>query len=183
MEGKSKMAIRGEIATRRQLITGVGIGFGSLAASSRAWGKASQKTMEEKPDVPANQTRTSLHMQIEMKASPQRIYDILLDSKQFATLTGLPAEIDPKAGGAFSMFSGQIEGRTVELVPAKRIVQAWRPSHWDAGIYSIVRFELQGQSSGTTVVLDHTGFPQGDFDHLTSGWNEHYWEPLKKFLA
>ena len=40
-----------------------------------------------------------------------------------------------------------------------------------------------GSSDGATVVLDHTGFPAGDYDHLSAGWHEHYWDPLKKFLA
>jgi hypothetical protein len=33
------------------------------------------------------------------------------------------------------------------------------------------------------MIFDHTGFPAGDYDSLDSGWHEHYWEPLKKFLA
>jgi activator of HSP90 ATPase len=139
--------------------------------------------MPEKPASAANKKRTSLHEEIYLKADPQRIYAVLLDAKQFAALTGLPAEIDPKPGGAFSMFKGQIEGRNIELVPNQRIVQAWRPTSWDPGIYSIVEFALKPKESGTLVVLDHKGFPEGDFDHLESGWHEHYWEPFKKFLA
>ncbi len=164
-------------------MTGAGIAIGSLAAGSSLWGKSSQQTMKEKASSAANQTRTSLHMDIDMKVAPQRIYEVLLDAKQFAAFTGSPAEIDPGAGGAFSMFGGQIAGRNIELVPAQRIVQAWRPTHWDAGIYSIVRFELKPRGTGTTIVLDHTGFPEGDFDHLEWGWHEHYWKPLNKFLG
>ena len=74
-------------------------------------------------------------------------------------------------------------GRNVELIPYQRIVQAWRPTHWDAGVYSIVKFELKTQPSGAVVVLDHTGFPQGEFDSLDQGWHSHYWDPLKKYLA
>lgn len=81
------------------------------------------------------------------------------------------------------MFGGMIVGRNVELVPNQRIVQAWRPTHWDPGVYSIVRFELKAQGPGTLVVLDHTGFPEGEFDHLDLGWRSHYWEPLKKYLV
>jgi len=62
-------------------------------------------------------------------------------------------------------------------------VQAWRPAQWDPGVYSIVRFELKPKGSETLVVLDHTGFPEGKFEHLNSGWPMRYWEPLKKFLA
>jgi activator of HSP90 ATPase len=170
-------------STRRQMIAGVAIAFGSLAASSAVWGKTQEQTMKEVPSTAANRTRTALHQEIDFKASSQRIYEVLLDAKQFAAFTGAPAEIDPKAGGAFSMFGGMIVGRNVELVPNQRIVQAWRPTHWDAGIYSIARFELKAQGSESRVVLDHTGFPEGEFDHLDGGWHSHYWEPLKKFLA
>jgi activator of HSP90 ATPase len=139
--------------------------------------------MAQKPGSAANPSRTSLHQENNFKASPERIYAVLLDSKQFAACTGLPAEIDPKAGGVFSMFGGLIVGRNIELVPNERIVQAWRPSHWDPGVYSVVRFEFKPQGAETLVILDHTGFPEGQYDHLSDGWNSHYWQPLAKFLA
>jgi activator of HSP90 ATPase len=69
------------------------------------------------------------------------------------------------------------------LVPDQRIVQAWRAGSWQPGAYSIVRFELTDQGGTTKLVCDHTGFPAGTGDHLASGWKEHYWEPLQKFLA
>ena len=30
--------------------------------------------------------------------------------------SGMPAEIDPKAGGAFTLFGGMIVGRNIELI-------------------------------------------------------------------
>ena len=167
--------------TRRQVVTGAVIALGSLATGSNVWGKP--QTMAEAPGSEADKTRTFLHQEVEIKAAPQRIYEILLDSKQFATFTGMPAEIDPKAGGAFSMFGGMIVGRNVELVPNQRIVQAWREASWSPGVYSIVRFEFKAQGPQTRVVLDHTGFQEGDFGHLNSGWPMRYWDPLKKYLA
>ncbi len=103
--------------------------------------------------------------------------------KSFAAVTGMAAQIDPKVGGAFTTFGGLIEGRNVELIPGQRIVQAWRPANWDPGVYSVVHFELKAHGTGTTLILDHTGFPEGDFDHLDAGWHARYWEPMKKFLA
>ncbi len=169
--------------TRRQVIAGAAMAIGSLAAGSKVLGGTQQQSMKAAPGTAANQSRTSLHQEIDFKTGPQRMYEVLLDSKQFAAFTGLAAEIDPKAGGAFSTFGGLIVGRNVELIANQRIVQAWRPTHWDPGIYSIVRFDLKPNGSGTTVVLDHTGFPEGEFDNLNSGWPIRYWEPLKKFLA
>lgn len=118
-----------------------------------------------------------------MKATPQRVFEILLDAKQFAVVTGMKAEIDPKAGGAFKTFGGLIEGRTVEIVSAQRIVKAWREASWEPGFYSLVHFELTAQSGTTKLVLDHTGFHPGDFVHLNPGWPLRYWDPLKKYLA
>ena len=81
------------------------------------------------------------------------------------------------------MFGGLIVGRNIEIVPSQRVVQAWRPTHWEPGVYSIVKFDMRPSGDSTTVVLDHTGFPEGEFDHLEFGWHAHYWEPLKKFFA
>jgi activator of HSP90 ATPase len=169
--------------TRRQVITGVAVALGSLAVGSPFRTLAQQPVMQQKSATAANQARTSLHYDIDFKASPQRIYETLLDAKQFAVFSGLPAEIDPTPGGAFSLFGGQIVGRNIELIADQRIVQAWRPTHWDAGVYSIVRFELKPRGSESTLVFDHTGFPAGEFDHLDWGWHHHYWEPLQKFLS
>jgi activator of HSP90 ATPase len=172
-----------DLPTRRNMMTGVAIAFGSVAAGSALWAKPPQQAPQQKPSADANAKRTSLHMESDFTASPQRIYEALLDSKEFASFSGMPAEIDPKAGGAFSMFGGMIVGRNVELVPNQRIVQAWRPAHWDPGVYSIVRFEMKAQGAGATLVLDHTGFPEGDYVSLESGWHSHYFDPLKKFLV
>jgi activator of HSP90 ATPase len=171
-----------KLATRRQMIAGVGIAIGGLAAGSRVFGQAQQKMTETQSTGLAG-LLTYLHQEIPINAKPERIYGILLDSKQFAAFTGMAAEIDPKAGGAFSMFGGLIVGRNVELLPEQRIVQAWRPASWDPGVYSIVKFGLKAHGSGAVVVLDHTGFPEGDFSHLDPGWYERYWEPLKRYLS
>ncbi len=169
--------------TRRQAIAGLAIALGGLAVGATANGQPQQTPAVQAPSIPAGQSRTSLHYEADFKAAAQRIYDVLLDSKLFATFTGLPAEIDPREGGAFSMFGGLIVGRNVELVPGQRIVQAWRPAHWTPGIYSIVKFELKEQGPQTRLELDHTGFPEGESDSLDHGWKSHYLVPLAKFLA
>jgi activator of HSP90 ATPase len=131
----------------------------------------------------------SIHQEITLKASPGRVYDVLLDSKRFSEFTGgAPAEINREAGGSFSCFGGVITGRTIELVPNRRIVQAWRVINWPEGIYSIVKFELQSQGSETRLVMDHIGFPDELRAHLNGeeregGWHRQYWEPLRKYLA
>ena len=125
-----------------------------------------------------------IHQVVVIRAAPQRVYDALLDASEFSAFTGgAPAKIHGQEGGAFSCFGGRITGRNVELKPARRIVQAWRAGNWPDGTYSIVRFEIEADGTGTKLTLDHAGFPPDNADHLESGWHKMYWEPLKNYLA
>jgi activator of HSP90 ATPase len=164
-------------------MSGVVVACGSML-SGGAWGQGKENKMATLPSMEANKNRTSLHQEIDYKAAAQRIYDVLLSSKDFSAFSGAAAEIDPKVGGAFSMFGGLVVGRNVELVPTQRIVQAWRlAQEFPEGTYSLVKIELKTKEAGAKLILDHTGFPEGHFDHLNAGWYSHYWEPLRKYLA
>lgn len=173
--------------TRRHAIAGFAIAFGGFAlGSTRAWAEAADEI---------SHTAESIHQEALFKASRKRVYEALTDAKQFdkvIQLSGVmqamhlpdkPAEISREVGGPFALFGGYITGRHVELLPNERIVQAWRTGEWNPGVYSIAKFELVEQGSGTKIVFDHTGFPKGEAEVLASGWKAHYWEPLAKLLA
>lgn len=139
---------------------------------------------------PLSTTAEAIHEEVAINASRQRVYAALTDPKQFSAMTVFstvpkapPATIAREVGGTFSMFGGRIEGRHVELVPGRRVVQAWRASDWPAGVYSIAHFELTGEGASTTIVFDHTGFPAGQGAHLVQGWEANYWAPMRKLLA
>lgn len=124
----------------------------------------------------------AIHQEVDFKVAPERIYKVLLDAKEFSAFTQNKAEIQAQPGGTFKLFNGQIEGRNVELIPNRRIVQAWRPASWPAGEYSIVRFEFLPRGAETHLVFDHAGFSEDRLEHLKEGWRNHYWEPLHKYL-
>ena len=124
-----------------------------------------------------------IHYALALNATPERVYSALTDAAKFAQVTGLPAEIGIEAGGAFSCFGGMIEGRHIELLPNKRIVQAWRVKTWEPGVYSIVKFELKADGDGTRLWFEHVGFPPEHRAHLDPGWHVKYWEPLRQYLA
>ena len=84
-----------------------------------------------------------IHQEVDFKASPKRVYEALIDARQFSAFSGLPAEIHGEAGGAFKCFDGQISGRMTELVPSQKIVQAWHVAMWPEDVNSMVRFELK----------------------------------------
>ena len=119
-----------------------------------------------------------IHQEVTLPAAPSRVYQALVDSKEFGNLTGAPASGDGAEGAAFSGFGGHITGRHVELVPGKRVVQAWRAKTWPEGQYSIARFELHAEGKGTKLVFDHEGFPEESKEHLAQGWQANYWDKL-----
>ena len=126
----------------------------------------------------------SIHQERHFDAPTARVYRALTDATEFSALTGgAPADIGDEPGAAFSAFGGNITGRQLELLPDVRIVQAWRASGWADGVYSIARFELEADDSGTRIVFDHTGYPDGERDHLAAGWEANYWEPLARHLT
>lgn len=126
----------------------------------------------------------SIHQEVKFEAAPERVYEALMDSKQHAAFTANgDAKISRDSGGAFYAHGGHVSGRNIEIVPNRRIVQAWHFRDWPEGVYSLVRFELMQEGAGTRLLFDHTGIPDGHETHLESGWNTRYWEPLKTYLA
>ncbi len=174
--------------TRRKVISGAAIALGGLAwGSTRAWAEAGDEILH---------TAEAIHQEPVFQANRTRIYEALTDQQQFNKVTEIiaakessidlrktPTRMSREPGGAFTLFGGIIVGRHIELVPGRRIVQAWRVASWDPGAYSIVRFELVELGAGTKIIFDHTGFPKGTAEHLSAGWKAHYWEPLRQFLA
>jgi activator of HSP90 ATPase len=119
-----------------------------------------------------------------ISAPPSAVYELLTSSEQFAAMSGgAPASIDATEGGAISLFGGMITGRNIELVPGERIVQAWRPNPWDAGVYSLVRFSIEKTDDGSNVSLEHSSFPDGEGEHLAQGWHDNYWNNMRAALA
>src|SRR5712691_3523796 len=130
--------------------------FSRLSVAGTAFGSTGNaRTAQVAGSEGISHTSEAIHQEVVFKASRKRVYEALTDAKQFnkvvqlsaAVKSGMvsgatPAEISREVGGAFSQFGGYISGRHVELVPNERLVQAWRTANWDAGVYSIVKFEL-----------------------------------------
>jgi uncharacterized protein YndB with AHSA1/START domain len=167
-----------------------GAAFGSTIPGARAGANDKTGASALAGGEEISRTAESIHQEVVIKASRKRVYEALTDAEQFTKVIrlskapgGPAAVISKEVGGAFSAFGGYITGRHIELAPNERIVQAWRAGGWEAGKYSIARFELKEQGEQTKLVFDHTGFPNGDAEHLLEGWNTNYWEPLRKYLA
>jgi activator of HSP90 ATPase len=131
---------------------------------------------------------------VDFDASPDRVYRALTTdefdhvvqlsaARAQMALGTTPTQIRPDPGTAFALFGGYITGRVIELVPTSRIVQAWRSGSWDAGFYSIARYDITPRGSGTRLTFTQGGFPAGEGPTLVKGWHLNYWQPLMKYLA
>lgn len=123
-----------------------------------------------------------IEQQVTFETTAARLYDILMSSKEHGAMTGAPADIKAEEGGAFACHSGQITGRTLELEPGKRIVQAWRAGSWPAGEYSVVQFSVRDEGGKAVLNLRHTGVPADAVEHIDGGWHKMYWQPLAAYL-
>jgi predicted ester cyclase/uncharacterized protein YndB with AHSA1/START domain len=129
------------------------------------------------------ETRT-VTQEVFLNATPFEVFEAYLDDKQHAELTGLPAAIERKPGGRFTVCGGQLTGTIVEIEKDRKIVQKWRNSKWPAGHDSQLSLTLSSiyGGQGTQLSLVQTAVPADAYDHINKGWREHYWNKLGEYL-
>ena len=130
----------------------------------------------------------SIHQEALIDATPLEVYAYLTDGEAFAAATGMAARLEDRAGSAFSLFDGRVEGRQIELVPGERVVQAWRfgeahPDVWAPGVYSIVRVTLTAEGDRTRFVVDHDAIPAEWHEHIETGYPLFYAEPMTRHFG
>jgi len=126
---------------------------------------------------------TTIRQKVAIPASPIEVYEAFIDAKRHSDFTGSRATCDPRVGGEFTAWDGYISGKNLELEKGKRLVQEWVTTEWPKG-YSPSRLELTFTKvrGGTEILMVHSGVPAEQADDVAEGWNEFYWEPLKKYF-
>jgi uncharacterized protein YndB with AHSA1/START domain len=118
---------------------------------------------------------------VRFKAPPETIYDLLADSCRRTEVTGREALMSDEVGGKFSTEAGQVTGVNVDLVPGRRLVQAWRRKDFPEGVYSMAAITLAPTpKGGTELVLTHRGVPKHLLDQIEDYWRHVYWAPMKE---
>lgn len=128
-------------------------------------------------------TRT-IRQTVDFSAKTHDVYEALMDSKKHSEFTGSKCTISRKVGGKVSAYDGYIVGENIELVPDKKIVQTWKSEEdcWPPEYYSKVTFLLKPTKQGTRLQFSHSGVPIDCGDRFDTGWEEHYWAPMKEML-
>ena len=124
----------------------------------------------------------TIRQTVSFKASPHKIYEMLMDSRIHTRFSGGKASISRKSGGKFSAYDNYISGTNIELVPDTKIVQSWRASDWPEGHYSKVTFSFAKIRDGCHLTFTQTGVPEQQYEGIRQGWHDFYWSPMKKYL-
>lgn len=69
------------------------------------------------------------------------------------------SKYDCKKGGFFSLFSDNITGRFLDLVPYERVDMLWRFKSWPSDHYSHVSLLFQDDTDQTKLLIQQTGVP------------------------
>jgi uncharacterized protein YndB with AHSA1/START domain len=125
----------------------------------------------------------SIEVSARFPVTPDQLFRAWLDSREHTRFTGGVARIDPSVGGRFSAWDDYITGRTLEIVPGRRIVQAWRTAEFPLDAPdSRLEARFESEKGGTRLVLVHTEIPQGHGDRYEEGWVDSYFEPMQRYF-
>ena len=125
----------------------------------------------------------TIKQKVKFQAPPLTIYTLITNAKNHRAFTGKAASNDEVIGGRFSSYGGSRGGINVDLLPGKRIVQAWREKSFPEGIFSMATFNLvPTRDGGTEVTLIHRGVPKDLIPRISAEWRELYWDKIKQFL-
>jgi activator of HSP90 ATPase len=126
----------------------------------------------------------TIHASAVIDASPAAIYEALLDGDKHTSMTGAGATSTPRVGTRFTAWDGYITGQHLELQPGRRIVQDWRTTQFPAtATDSRLIVLLDAEGAGTRVTFVHTEIPEGQGASYESGWEKHYFAPMRLYFA
>jgi uncharacterized protein YndB with AHSA1/START domain len=126
-------------------------------------------------------TETAIRREVAIAASPETVWEFLVDPEKATRWMGQSASLDPRPGGEYrvQVISGNLAlGEFVEVDPPRRLVWTWG---WDnesassvAPGASTIEIELEPTDDGTLLHFTHSGFADVDETQKHAhGW-DHY---------
>ena len=122
---------------------------------------------------------TTITQKIEFVTSPSELYQIFMDVNRVRAWSRSDVRLEPKVGGKFSLFGGNVEGEFLEIVEREKIKMTWRLKSWPAGHFSIVTMSFLENQDSTTIKLVQEKVPLGEKDRTEKNWYQYYWNSIK----
>lgn len=129
-------------------------------------------------------TENAVRREIAIAASPETIWEFLVDPEKATRWMGQTASFDARPGGEYrvEVVNEVAAGEFVELDPPHRLVWTWG---WEPGGMSslpsgstTIEVELIPEGDGTLLRFTHSGLPDADATQKHAhGW-DHYLERL-----
>jgi activator of HSP90 ATPase len=123
---------------------------------------------------------TTIRQTVTFKASPQDVYETLMDTAKHVALSGERAASSREVGGAFTAWGDHISD--LALQPGRKIVQAWRAKDWWPDHYSIATFDLNEVDGGTELRFTQIGVPPHRFDGRSNRWISVSRQPMQELF-
>jgi activator of HSP90 ATPase len=115
-----------------------------------------------------------------INAEPSDIYAALTNPYTIELWSGYSAKMSTEPGSEFSLWEGDIEGKNLEFVQDKKVVQEWY--FGDQPEKSIVTISITPDRENSTVIVEHTNIPDEEFDNIAEGWREYYMGAIITFF-
>lgn len=124
-----------------------------------------------------------IQFSLDLPVSTERVYRAWLDGYEHSQITGRPASIQARPGGAFSALGGEMQGKILSLAPYSRIVQSMRtPAFPEGAPDSQVELILEPTCLGARVKLTQTGIPAGQSQAFLDRWEKQYFRPMLAYF-
>jgi activator of HSP90 ATPase len=128
--------------------------------------------------------KTEFTVSTMLPAVPETVFRAWLSTEGHSSMTGSPAKVEPRVGGKFTAWDGYITGKTIELKPYSRIVQAWRTTEFpDDSPDSRIEILLETAGKETKLTLIHTTIPDGQAESYEGGWEDSYFKPMREYFS
>jgi activator of HSP90 ATPase len=132
----------------------------------------------------AQKATTTIVQHVFIQATPEQVFDALVQPALAAAVVGGECTGDPVVGATFTQWNGYITGKHLELLRGERIVQEWSTTEWPKGAApSRLELSLVGTSGGTELTMTHSNVPSSQSEDYRQGWIDYYWTPMRTYFA
>jgi len=107
-----------------------------------------------------------------INAEPSDVYSALTNPYTIELWSGYKAEMSTEPGSEFSLWEGDIEGKNIEFVQDRKLVQEWY--FGEQTEKSIVTISIFPDKHNSSLTVEHTNIPDDEYDNIAEGWREYY---------
>lgn len=124
----------------------------------------------------------TIRLSADFDTSTEEVFEMLTKSRKHSEFTGAKASASDKQNGKFTAYDGYIQGVNLEVKKNKKLVQSWKTTDWEPGVYSQLTWLFDSRKKKCRVTLIQTGVPAFDHDAISQGWKDFYFIPLREYI-